>query len=100
MRAFLRSLLRRKPKFIGYQDADGFVFYDEHPTSSKAENVRQALDDYAETVDRGEPFETVASDFLSDLFHLIASEGEDPEALVSRAFMHFETEYNATAVFA
>jgi hypothetical protein len=100
MRKILRSLFRRKPEFIGYQDADGFIFYDEHPTITKSENVRQALDTYAEIIDAGNPFETVASDFLADLFHLISSEGHDPEELVSRALTHYETEHNATAVFA
>lgn len=91
-------MFRRKPEFSGYADADGFVFYDEHP-SSKGENARQALDMYANSNDRGEPFETVVTDLLADLFHLIASESEDPDVLVGRAFMHFQAEHNAEPVF-
>ncbi|MGJ3559663.1 hypothetical protein ACR6C2_16970 [Streptomyces sp. INA 01156] len=100
MRAFLRSLFRRKPQFIGYSSADGIGFYDVHPSLTRAEAVRQALDNYRNQHDKYEPFETYATDFLADLFHLIHTEGEDPESLVSSALFHFDVQRDAEPVYA
>lgn len=104
MRKFLRSLFVRKaakaPVFVGYSASDGIGLWDEHP-SFKGEFVRTSLDVYADKVgDRNEPLETVATDFLADLFHLLTSEGEDPEQIISSALMHFEAENDAEPVFA
>jgi hypothetical protein len=84
----------------GWSAADGIGFYDTHPTLNGAERVRSLLDLYADAHDRNEPLETVAADFLADLFHLLEEEGESPEAIVSSAELHFHAERDAEPVFA
>ena len=91
---------RPAPVQVGWEAVDGFGFWAEPPGPSKAENVRALLDAYGHAYDKGEPMETTASDFLADLFHLISEEGEEPEALVERALMHFEMERDPEPVFA
>jgi hypothetical protein len=99
--AVVRNKLARKPRtMIGWTAGDGIGLTDTHPAFNAAERVKLALTIYAGQHDAGEPLETVASDFLADLFHLLTVEGEDPAHIVSRAELHFEAEYNAEPVFA
>jgi hypothetical protein len=105
MRKFLPAVLRnkvtRKPRrMIGWTAGDGIGLTDSHPTFNAAERVKLSLALYAQQHDANEPLETVASDFLADLFHLLTVEGEDPAHIVSRAELHFEAEYHAEPVFA
>ncbi|MEV0471016.1 hypothetical protein [Streptomyces prunicolor] len=100
MRKFLRSLFRKPRVQIGWTTADGIGLTDEHPTFNAADRARTAIDAYKAAHDSAELLETVASDLLADLFHLLVTEGEDPAEIVSRAELHFEAEYHAEPVFA
>lgn len=68
--------------------------------NTPGESARPMLNTYADAVDKGEPFETVATDFLTDLFHLIASEGHDPGEMVVRALGDFAAEHNDADIYA
>jgi hypothetical protein len=92
------QVVEAKP-ITGWSPADGIGFYDEHPSTRGAERVRAALALYADAHDRNEPLETVAADFLADLFHLLEVEGESPEAVVSSAELHFHMERDAEPLF-
>jgi hypothetical protein len=103
---FLPAVIRKKfaakksREMIGWSAADGIGLSDSHPSFKGADRVGLALLAYRDAYDGGEPLSTVASDFLADLFHLLAMAGEDPESIVSTAEMHFHAEYNAEPVFA
>jgi hypothetical protein len=84
----------------GWTAADGFGFTQNHPSTEAADRVKSAIEDYRDKYDRGEPLETVASDFLADLFLWLASEGEDPEQIVTSAELHFHAENDAEPIFA
>jgi hypothetical protein len=86
-------------KLTSWQAGDGFGSWDEHPAERAKDRVMPLLDEYRDKYDRGEPLETVASDFLADLFLVLESMNEDPEAVMRSAFMHYSAEANSTPVF-
>lgn len=61
----------------------------------KARLFGEFTDRYEALFDKYEPRETLLTDILADLFHLVVASGADLDDVVESARMHFEDEHAA-----
>lgn len=76
-----------------FNDIDGPAVM--RPETEKARLFGQFIGRYSALFDKWEPLETVLTDILADLFHIVAATGEDLDGVIESARMHFEDEHAA-----
>lgn len=76
-----------------FNDIDGPAVM--RPETEKARLFGQFIARYEALFDKYEPLASVLTDVLADLFHIVASTGEDVDGVIEMARMHFEDEHAA-----
>ena len=76
-----------------FNDIDGPAVM--RPETEKARLFGGFIARYEALFDKYEPLESVLTDILADLFHIVAATGEDVDHVIDMARMHFEEEHEA-----
>ena len=58
----------------------------------RANTARTILSQFRQLIPNDDDVETLASDLFADIFHLLESENIDPNVVLNRAEMHYESE--------